>query len=99
MNARLVAIVMLRILSVWWFVDAFNYLIEVPADVYGIVHYQMAHIQQTDSDRYLATQREMMLGMVLIKAVLFFVLGVVFMGFARPLARFFARGLEDGRPL
>jgi len=99
MNVRDVAVVMLRIFALWWFVDAFSYLVDVPAEVYGILHYQLGRTQLTETEKYLAAQREIMLAIVLFKTLVFLALGIAFMAFARPLARLFTRHLDGGTPL
>jgi len=86
MTLRQVAAVLIRIFSIWWFVDAFVVLTSLPADILGIANYQSG---------YLATQRELSLLMALIRLFLFLGLGVSCLIFSRPLAKCLTKGLEE----
>jgi hypothetical protein len=81
---------LLRIFSIWWFVDAVLVLTGFPADIYGMKYYPSG---------YLSGQRELDLVLQLVKLVVFLGLGITFWVFPLPLAKLLTKGLEhDGAP-
>ncbi len=96
-NMTLVQIagVMIRIFSIMWFVDAAWCMADLPGDLFGIFHYQTAAPStQTGIDRYLAEQREIHLLIILLKALIYFCLGIIFLFLTRPLAKLLTKGLN-----
>ena len=81
-----VAILLMRYFCVWAFVDAAITLVELPADIYGILNAQQD---------YLVTQREIALAMMLGRFFIYAGSGVVVLIFQRPLARFLTRGFDN----
>jgi hypothetical protein len=81
-----VATLLIRYGCIWAFVDAAITLVELPADIYGIFNAQ--------SD-YLVAQREIALVMLLARFFIYAGTGIVFLVFARPIARFLTKGFDD----
>jgi hypothetical protein len=81
-----VATLLIRYGCIWAFVDSLIPLIELPADIYGILNAQ--------SD-YLVTQREIALAMALARFFVYASTGVGFLIFARPISRFLTKGFND----
>jgi len=79
------AVLLLRIFSVYFFIDVMVVLTELPPNIYGILNAQ--------SD-YLVTQRELALGLELIRLFVYAGTGISFLVFSRPLAKLFTKGLD-----
>ena len=86
MNIMQVAVVLIRLSALGWFIDALLVFLSLPSDFYGIKN-------QTDS--YLVTQREIGVVLVLVRALIYGVLGMVFSLYAIPIARIITKGLVD----
>jgi len=86
-----VATLLIRYGCIWAFVDALVTLVELPADIYGILSVQSFGAQ---SD-YLVTQREIALGMLFVRFCIYAGTGVILLAFARPIARLLIRGFGD----
>ena len=86
-----VAAVLIRIFSIWWFVDAILVLTAIPPDIFGIKNYPSG---------YLSAQRELDLVLQLTKLILFLGLGIAFWVFPLPLAKLLTKGLgHDARAI
>jgi len=94
MTAQQAAGVVIRMFALWWLVDSTFYFIDVPSELMGILHYRTLPNGGTALDQFFALQREIGLGLIVFKGLVFFTLGVGFMIFARPIARLLARGME-----
>jgi hypothetical protein len=81
-----VATLLIRYGCIWAFVDSLVPLVELPADIYGILNAQ--------SD-YLVTQREIALAMLFARFFIYAGTGTVFLIFARPIARCLIKGFDD----
>ena len=81
-----VATLLIRYGCIWAFIDSLVPLVELPADIYGILNAQ--------SD-YLVTQREIALAMLFARFCIYAGTGFVFLVFARPIARFLTKGFDD----
>ena len=81
-----VATILIRYGCIWAFVDSLVPLVELPADIYGILNAQ--------SD-YLVTQREIALAMMIARFCIYAGLSTVLLIFTRPIARFLTRGFDD----
>ena len=81
-----VATMLIRYGCIWAFVDSLVPLVELPADIYGIVNAQ--------SD-YLVAQREIALAMMVARNCIYAGLGTVLLIFAKPIASFLTRGFDD----
>jgi hypothetical protein len=81
-----VATLLLRYGCIWAFIDGAITLVELPADIYGILN------AQAD---YLVTQREIALAMMLVRFLFYVVPAILFLIFTRPIARFLAKVFED----
>ena len=81
-----VAILLMRYYCIWAFVDAAITLVELPADIYGIINAQQD---------YLVTQREIALAMMAGRFFIYAGTAVVILIFQRPIARFLTRGFDD----
>jgi hypothetical protein len=81
-----VAVLLLRFFSVYLFIDVMVVLTELPPNIYGIFNAQ--------SD-YLVTQREIALGLELVRLFVYAGTGIAFLVFSRPLAKLFTKGLEN----
>jgi hypothetical protein len=86
MKPTQVATLLIRYGCIWAFVDSLIPLIELPADIYGILNGQ--------SD-YLVTQREIALAMALARFFIYAGTGLAFLIFARALAKFLTKGFDD----
>jgi len=93
-TAQQTAAVVIRMFSLWWLIDSIFYFVEVPSEIIAILHYQGIASGGTAAEQFFATQREIALGIILVKGLILFVLGLGFLVFSRPMARLFARGLE-----
>lgn len=86
MNIMQVAVVLIRLSALGWFIDIPLAFLSLPSDFYGIKN-------QTNS--YLVTQREIGVVLVLVRALIYGVLGMVFSLYAVPIARVVTKGLES----
>ena len=85
MTPTQVAVIVLRILGIGWFLDVLIALTNLPGDVLGAIALQSG---------YLATQRELALLMLLARLCLYLIIGTVFLFFPHPIARVVAKDVE-----
>ena len=81
-----VATLLIRYGCIWAFVDALVLLVELPADIYGILNAQSA---------YLVAQREIALAMLFARFFIYAGTGTVFLIFTRPIAKLLTKGFDD----
>ena len=82
-----VATLLIRYGCIWAFVDSLVPLVELPADIYGILNGQ--------SD-YLVTQRETALAILFARFFIYAGTGFVFLIFTRPIAKFLTKSFDNG---
>jgi hypothetical protein len=87
MKITQVAVVLIRIVSITFFVNAVVLVTEMPPLISGISKYQ--------ADKMLSEHEFSLLIMVLAKLCIYLVAGICFLIFARPLARLFTKDLDE----
>ena len=80
------AVLLFRFFSLYLCFDVMIVLTELPPNIYGVFN------SPTD---YTTKQRELLLGLELVRLVIYASSAIVFLVFARPLAKFITRGLEN----
>ena len=80
------AVLLLRFFSVYLCFDVMAVLTELPPSINGVFHSTVDAI---------TTQREMVLGLELVRLLIYAIAAISFMVFSRPLAKLFTRGLES----
>ena len=86
MTATQLAVLLLRFLSVFLFLDAFIFLTELATHIYGI------HKSEFD---FITAQRKLALGLAVLRLLVCSGAGIAFLVFTRPLAKLFTKGLES----
>ena len=81
-----VATMLIRYGCIWAFVDSLMPLVQLPADIYGILN--------VHSD-YLVAQREIALAIIAARFCIYAGLGTVFLIFTKPIARFLTIGFDE----
>ncbi len=89
MNIMQVAVLLIRLSSLSWFIEAGIVLTYLPNDLYGV---------RSLPAGYYANQRELEVVMKLIRSFIYGALGMVFNIYAFPMAKRFTRGLEGLQP-
>ena len=80
------AVLLLRFFSVYLCFDVMAVLTELPPSINGVFH---------STDDAITTQRELILGLELVRLFIYAVAAISFMVFSRPLAKVFTKGLES----
>ena len=83
------AVLLIRYYCIWAFVDVAIYLTELPGHVVGIMSSEIP---------YVVAQRKLALAMLAVKLLIFGGTGVMFLVWARPMAKLLTRDLENGAP-
>jgi hypothetical protein len=80
------AVLLLRVFSIYLFLDLMVVASGVPADIYGIFN---------SPTNYITKQRELALAMALGRIVVYGGTGIAFLFFSRPLAKLFTKGIDN----
>ena len=76
----------MRLFSVYFFLNAAVLVTTLPTEIFNI------HTSQVD---YIVKEHEFLFAMSLVRLFIYFVGGVCFLAFARPLAKLFTKGLDQ----
>jgi hypothetical protein len=86
MTITQISVLLIRIVSISFFVDAVIVLTELPVTIFSISKSQID---------YITAEHEFALAMLLVRLCIYLVAGICFLIFARPLGKLFAKGLEN----
>jgi hypothetical protein len=86
MTVTQASILLIRIVSIFLFVDAVIVLTELPAVIFDIFKSQFD---------YIVSEHEFALAMLLLRLCFYLVGGLCFLIFSRPLGKLFAKGIES----
>jgi hypothetical protein len=81
-----VAALFFRVFGVGLFFDAAVVITTLPGEIYNI------HMSQVD---YIVKEHEFLFAMSLVRFFIYFIGGICFLVFARPLAKLFTKGLDQ----
>jgi hypothetical protein len=86
MTITQISVLLIRIVSISFLLDAVIVLTELPVVIFDISKSQVD---------YIISEHEFSLVMLLVRLFIYLVAGICFLIFARPLGKLFAKGLEN----